>query len=450
MKVDLPDPMTVSAVAPDTLLWKLRPDTRQPVVRHFKLDVLDQGRATETFEGAAERCSIGSHASNEIAIDDPTVSRFHCEIQTDGSRARVRDLDSRNGTVLDGVMVREAYLRSGSVLQLGRVNLCFRPADQTTPLLVSEKTAFGGLVGRSVAMRACFAVLERTAMTDATLLLEGETGTGKSKAARAVHNMSQRGGGPFLTLDCGAVPPNLLESELFGHRRGAFTGALQDRTGVLEEADGGTVFLDEIGELPLELQPKLLKTLEDREIRRVGTNAYKSINVRIIAATNRDLRAEVNAGRFRADLFYRLAVVRVTVPSLRQRPDDIGAIAERLLKDLGATPEMSTSLRTPEFLSKLQVAAWPGNVRELRNHLERCLVFRDALSPTDDPAVALSGAALAHLPYAEARRRALDTFEQEYVHALLDDHGGNVARAADVADLDRASLYRLLRRHRDK
>jgi transcriptional regulator with PAS, ATPase and Fis domain len=298
-------------------------------------------------------------------------------------------------------------------------------------------------------MRACFAVLERTAETTATLLLEGETGTGKSKAARAVHELGGRAHGPFLTLDCGAIPANLLESELFGHRRGAFTGAIEDRAGIFEDAHGGTVFLDEIGEIPLELQPKLLKALEDREVRRLGSTSYRSIDVRVIAATNRDLRAEVNAGRFRADLYYRLAVVRVAIPPLRQRPEDIGPIAERLLARLAASPETSAALRSPEFVARLATAAWPGNVRELRNHLERCLVFRDALPPTDVAAAAPAAGAAIDQPYAEARRQALDAFERAYVRGLLDVHGGNVSKAAEAAELDRAYLYRLLRRHRD-
>src|ERR1019366_9911185 len=204
------------------------------------------------------------------------------EIHVERGTARVRDLESRNGTMLDGVVVRDAYLRAGSVLQLGRVSLRFRPSDRSTPLPLSSRTELGALVGRSAAMRACFAVLERAAASDAVLLMEGETGTGKSQAARAVHRLSARSGGPFLTVDCGAIPANLVESELFGHRRGAFTGAVEDRAGVFEAADGGTVFLDEIGELPLDVQPKLLKALEDREVRRVGTNNYRPIDVRVV------------------------------------------------------------------------------------------------------------------------------------------------------------------------
>ncbi len=443
----MPDPSEApdSLRATDTELW--RPTAEAPSLRHFVLEIVDGEIARRSLE-SAQRCSIGSHPSNDFVVDDPTVSRFHCEIQIEGSGARVRDLDSRNGTLVDGVVVRDAFLRAGSLLKLGRVSLRFQPAERSTVLPISSRTELMGLVGTSVAMRACFALLERAAASDVTLLLEGETGTGKSKAARAVHQLGARSGSPFLTVDCGAVPTNLIESELFGHRKGAFTGAVEDRVGVFEAAEGGTVFLDEIGELPLDLQPKLLKAIEDREVRRVGTNAYRPIDVRLIAASNRDLRAEVNAGRFRADLFYRLAVVRVTIPALRHRPEDIAPITEKLLHALGAPPETSATLRTAAFIARLQAASWPGNVRELRNHLERCLVFNDALQPSAEDANVSPPAVDASVPYAEARRRALDAFERAYLASLLELHGGNVQRAAEAAELDRAYVYKLLRRHR--
>jgi DNA-binding NtrC family response regulator len=281
--------------------------------------------------------------------------------------------------------------------------------------------------------------------------LEGETGTGKSRAARAVHAEGARAKAPFLTVDCGALSPTLLESELFGHRKGAFTGAVEDRLGVFEAAEGGTVFLDEIAELPLDLQPKLLKAIEDREVRRVGVNVYRPIDVRLVAASNRDLRADVNSGRFRADLFYRLAVLRVTLPPLSQRPEDIAPIAERLLKGLGASEEATSALLTPEFLGRLEASSWPGNVRELRNHLERCLVMNDALDPLESASHAPRPAtADARVPYAESRRRALDAFERDYLDALLELYDGNVSRAAEAAELDRAYVYKLLKRHRGK
>ena len=445
---DRAEPAEPPASNAATLLWLPTPE---PSVQHFFLDRIEGETTKTSFENSADRCSIGSLARNDVVIDDPTVSRFHCEISIDGGGARVRDLESRNGTLLDGVLVRDAYLRAGSVLQLGRVSLRFRPVDRSTPLPISARTELSGLVGTSMVMRACFAILERAAASDVVLLLEGETGTGKSRAARAVHQLGARSSGPFLTVNCGAIPASLLESELFGHRKGAFTGAVEDRVGVFEAAKGGTVFLDEISELPLEVQPKLLKALEDREVRRVGTNAYRPIDVRIVAASNRDLRAEVNAGRFRADLFYRLAVVRVIIPPLRQRPEDIEPIAARLLDALGAPTEVSAALRTPEFFAHLRTSSWPGNVRELRNHLERCIVFNEALQPGgggEDTEPPPPPAIDVRVPYPEARRRALDAFERAYFKGLLELHGGNVTEAAEAAELDRAYVYKILRRQR--
>jgi two-component system response regulator GlrR len=418
-----------------------------PAVRRFLLTVVEGPGAGTVWDSASDACSIGSHPSNDFTLDDPTVSRFHCEIRVGAKGSRVRDLDSLNGTVLDGVQVAEGYLRGGSLLRLGRVVLRFDFSSDSNRLLVSERTRFGSLVGVSVAMRMCFALLERAAARDVTVLLEGETGTGKSQAAQAIHQESARRDKPFLTVDCGAIPADLLESELFGHEKGAFTGAAGRRIGAFEEAHGGTVFLDEIGELPSELQPKLLRVLETREIRRVGTNAYVPVDVRIIAATNRDLRAEVNAGRFRSDLFFRLAVLRIPLPSVRQRPEDLAPLVEQTLNALGADPERTQALRAPGFISRLEQAAWPGNVRELRNYLERCLVFEDTLSLAD-VAPASGGAEVdPKLPYAEARRRALEDFERRYLRALLELHQGKVSQAASAADMDRVYLYRLLRRH---
>ena len=261
----------------------------------------------------------------------------------------------------------------------GASALRFEFSAESNRLPVSAGNAFGKLVGASVAMRTAFALLERAAQSDVTVLLEGETGTGKGVAAEAIHRASTRAAGPFLVVDCGAIPPNLLESELFGHEKGAFTGAVARRVGAFEEASGGTIFLDEIGELAADLQPKLLRVLESKEYRRVGGNAMQKTDVRVVAATNRDLRAEVNAGRFRSDLYFRLAVVKVTIPALRERPEDIPITVETILRALGADEASAAALRTPEFFAALGHSAWPGNVRELRNYLERCLVFQEAL-----------------------------------------------------------------------
>jgi len=417
-------------------------------VRTFRLIVEQGSTASATFQSSGARCSIGSHASNDVAIDDPTVSKFHCEIIVDRRGARVRDLGSRNGTVVDGVRVTEAWLRSDSRLRLGRSVTLFQPGQDTHRLPLSDEPVFGSLVGASIGMRGVFALLERAAASDVTVLIEGETGTGKEGAARGVHEASARRAAPFVVVDCGAMPASLLESELFGHVRGAFTGADSDRVGAFEEASGGTLFLDELGELPVDLQPKLLRALEQRQVRPIGTNVHRDVDLRLVAATNRDLRADVNAGRFRADLYYRLAVVRVTLPPLRERPEDIPVLAEHILQTLTGDAELRAPLMHAAVMARLQRAAWPGNVRELRNYLERCLVLgAPAAHGEPAPGAARAGGVDGELPYAEARQLALDQFERHYVDALLERHEGVVARAAKAAGMNRAYLYRLLQRH---
>jgi DNA-binding NtrC family response regulator len=265
-----------------------------------------------------------------------------------------------------------------------------------------------------------------------------------------VHETSRRRGGPFVVVDCAAVPATILESELFGHERASFTGASGRRVGAFEEASGGTVFLDEIGELPLDLQPKLLRVLERHEIRRIGSNQYFPVDVRVVAATNRDLRTEVNGGRFRADLYYRLAVLKIVLPPLRQRPEDIPLLVEVLLEHLPATEEQAAALRAPHFLEELRRASWPGNVRELRNYLERCLVFDEAPAWSGGDGEVDRGPVPhgADVPFVEARRQALNVFERDYLADLMSRHHGKVSAAARAAGIDRNYLYRLLDRHR--
>jgi DNA-binding NtrC family response regulator len=390
---------------------------------------------------------VGSHESNDLALTDRTVSRFHCEIRLDVSGPRLHDLDSRNGTLLDGVRVADAWLRNGSLIRMGQSVLRFQLAEESNSVRLASRSHFGSLVGESVAMRAVFAVLERAAAASSTVLLQGETGTGKDLAAASIHEEGDRAKGPFVVVDCSAIPQNLLESELFGHEAGAFTGASQRRIGAFEAASGGTLFLDEVGELPLDLQPKLLRVLESRTIRRVGGQSELEVDVRIVAATNRDLREEVNEGRFRPDLYYRLAVLSVRIPPLRERPEDIPVLVRRILDSLGAGTEAS-DLVTSEFMARLQHAAFPGNVRQLRNYLEQCIALRET-PPLHGPVRQSRGSFQPDpgQPYAEARRHALDEFEREYARALLERHGGNVSQAARAAGLNRVYLHRLLRRH---
>ncbi len=401
---------------------------------------------------AANGSSIGSHPSNSVQLDDLTVSRFHCEIEEDKRGIFVRDLGSTNGTVIDGILVQHGYLRHGSLLSLGKSRLHVEFAGEVPAVPCSERTTLGNLVGVSTAMRRVFTELERAAKTDTTVLIRGETGTGKEAAAEAIHTLSVRRNGPFVVVDCGAIQPDLLESELFGYERGAFTGASEARAGAFEQADGGTLVLDEIGELPLSLQPKLLRVLEKREVRRLGQNAYRPLDVRIVAASHRDLRVLTNTGEFRADLYFRLAVTNVALPPLRERPEDLPLLADRLLLRLVPDPAMRKQLVSDEMLGHLRAAAWPGNVRELRNYLERCVVLGEVLpvyeldGPTWD-----AGAPPRVNPdvsYPEARKNGINEWEHHYLAAVVAHHKGqSMAAMARAIGIDRHYFYRLLQRH---
>jgi DNA-binding NtrC family response regulator len=416
------------------------------VVQAFELHVQPKGNPPFVWRSKGATCSIGTHPSNDLVIDAAQVSRFHCELELSPRGLKVKDLASSNGTVLDGVGVVEAWVRSGSQLALGPVVIEVRLIGEEVAIPASDSDSFGGLVGGSPLMRTVFAQLERAAVSDITVLIEGETGTGKEEAAAALHARSSRAAERFVVIDCSALPANLMESELFGHERGAFTGAEASRAGAFEEANGGTVFLDELGELPVELQPKLLRVLEAREFRRVGSTAPRRTDVRVIAATNRDLRQEINAGRFRADLYFRIAVLRVMIPPLRAHPEDLPRLVRKLLAGLGASPEQTEALCTPSLLATVRAATWPGNVRELRNYLERCLLFSSDLPLAAEGAAPVPPVVDVSKPLATERRRHVDAFEREYVRSLLAIHGGRVTEAAAAAGVDRAYLYRLIKR----
>ncbi len=323
---------------------------------------------------------------------------------------------------------------------------------------MQEPLTFGDLIGTSDVMRCVFSALAQCAASDATVLIEGETGTGKEGAAHAIHAASSRAHAPFVVVDCGAVANSLIESELFGHERGAFTDAVVRRTGAFEEADGGTIFLDELGELPLSLQPKLLRVLEQKTVRRVGSGEQHKLNVRIVAATHRDLRREMQEGRFRPDLYFRLSVLKVNLPPLAARKEDVPALVGVLLDRFGVNATQRARFTAPDFLASVAAAPWPGNVRELRNYLERCLVMdkelpmselldtqeREAPAYSSPP----SGQPIdASVSYEEARKRAIAAFERTFLEALLDRSQGNVSRAARDAGMDRVYLHRLIRRH---
>jgi transcriptional regulator with GAF, ATPase, and Fis domain len=410
------------------------------------------GQHKGTSKVVGGRLTIGKAADNDLVLTDDTVSRHHCEIVRAPDGLHVRDLESTNGTKIDGTRIREAMIQPGSVLKVGEVEIHFKPTVHKVEVLPSDKGSFGPAIGQSLAMRTIFGVLERIAPTDATVLLEGETGTGKDVLARAVWSTSQRAAKPFLVVDCGAVTYSLIESELFGHERGAFTGAVSTRQGAFELADGGTVFLDEIGELPLDVQPKLLRVLETREFRRVGGNKTMQTNVRVIAATKRDLQREVAAGKFREDLYFRLAVVPVTVPPLRGRRDDIPALVNHMLKAAGGE-----GLAVPaDTMQSLTAHDWPGNVRELRNVLERAIYMAQATGSKEIGVVTLptghaSADAAFHFEpeksYRETRAKYDAEFEKRYVKWLLGRHSGNISAAAREAKMDRKHLHDMAKKH---
>ena len=407
---------------------------------------------------------IGKNPDNDLVLTDETVSRRHCEILRDPRGYLLRDLGSTNGTLLDGAEIREAYLRPGAVVTVGKVELQVQPRTERIELLPSEHEAFGEAVGRSVAMRTIFGLLERLAPTEATVLLTGETGTGKDVLARAIHAASRRAGGPFVVVDCGAVVGSLIESELFGHEKGAFTGATERRQGAFELADGGTLFLDEIGELPLDLQPKLLRAIEQRAFKRVGGSREQRVDVRIVAATKRPLRQEVERGKFREDLYFRLAVVPIELPPLRERPEDVPLLVERLLERFAAREGLERPLKlAPEAMAALKAHDWPGNVRELRNVLERAALLaramgREQIGPSDVPGWTLGAVAPSEgedgpppfepgKSYRQTKAEWEAWFERRFVRWLLERHDGNVSAAARAADMDRKYLARLARRH---
>ncbi|MEZ4224833.1 MAG: sigma 54-dependent Fis family transcriptional regulator [Polyangiaceae bacterium] len=386
---------------------------------------------------------LGSGADADLVLTDGTVSRAHVRLMLSSEGVRVCDEESKNGTWCDGVRIRDVVLTRATKVRLGTSLLSIVPQAEPSDFPVSRARSFGEVIGVSLAMRHLFSTLERLAKTDVAALLEGESGVGKEVVARALHGESSRAGAAFVALDCGALPASLIESELFGHVKGAFTGASSARVGLFEAADGGTLFLDEIGNLPLELQPKLLRVLESRELRPLGAVESRSVDVRIVAATNASLVDAMHAGTFRQDLYYRLAVARVRIPALRDRHEDILPLAGLFLRRASGDPEASV----PEDLAALlESYAWPGNVRELRNVIDRY-----ALLGTRDPAQLFDRTPQParedlDLPYLEARTRVLDEFEQRYTRRLLERAGGVVSHAADLAGIARPTLYRMLDR----
>ena len=424
-------------------------------LRRCKLVVIKGAQRGTEFVISGDVFRVGKAPENDLVLADETVSRVHFEIARDAKGYLVRDMKSTNGTFLDGAEVKEAYLRAGSVIGLGACELKFTPFEERIEILPSEKERLGDMVGKSPAMREIFGLVEKIAPTDATVLIEGETGTGKDMIARTLHQLSPRHDAPFIVVDCGAVAGTLIESELFGHEKGAFTGASSARQGAFELASGGTVFLDELGELSLDLQPKLLRVLEQRELRRVGGTKTIKVDLRVIAATRKDLRSEVEKGKFREDLYFRLNVVPITAPSLRERREDIPLLIDAMMGKLAGGAGGATLSEATQ--AALMAHDWPGNVRELRNVIER------ALALGGDPGMLVAplgnelpskGAQLRDgiefepgVSFRDTKEKWNELFERRYLTWLITRADGNISKAARDADMDRKYLHKLLRKY---
>ncbi|HET9620159.1 MAG TPA: sigma 54-interacting transcriptional regulator [Kofleriaceae bacterium] len=446
----------------------------------------DHGKELEITK---PRVTGGRSIISDLVVADKAVSGTHFEVSARDDGYRLRDLNSRNGIYVGDLRIREVFLRPGTVFRIGHTNIQFQTLQDVVEIELSKKDRFDAMLGASPAMREIFAHLEKVAPSDLTCLITGETGTGKEMVARALHNASNRKSRPFVVLDCGSIPRELIESTLFGHEKGSFTGAVTQHVGCFEQANGGTIFLDEIGELDITLQPKLLRVLEQREIKRVGGDRTHKVDVRVLAATNRDLREEVNKGTFREDLYFRLSVVHVELPPMRERKDDIPGLANHFLREVGTRRGMTMSW-SQDALVAMMNHSWPGNVREMRNVVERAAALSDGpvitradlvfgremgpsvvvahdlaqagaqaaqravgqmagveLPPASGPATFDPNLLRAGLGFKNAKQTVVDAFEVAYLAALMARNDGNITRSAQEAGLTRYHLRELLKRH---
>src|SRR5215831_17343635 len=407
-------------------LTHLHVERPQPVVRRLRVQVIDGPDKDRVVEHSGGSLAVGTSPDNELVLTDPTVSRYHLELRCEGG-VLVKDLGSRNGTFIGDVRVHEALVPVGARLRLGRtvialldVGIEATPPPQKTPEIP-------GLVAASPAMNEIAAAVERLAQSNVSVLVQGETGTGKELIARAIHEAGPRVKGPFVVVDAGALPATLIASQLFGHERGAFTGAERRQEGAFELAHGGSIFLDEIGELPLAVQPALLGVLERRSFRRLGGKEDIQVDVRVISATHRDLRAEANQGTLRADLYFRLAVARIEIPPLRERPEDIEPLVEHFAREITGAPGLPFSDATMEALHSHR---WSGNVRELRNVVESALAMGNLNLEGVSPAQIQDALRTEDIvPYRRARAEAIATFERRYLSHLIEATGGNASGA---------------------
>jgi transcriptional regulator with GAF, ATPase, and Fis domain len=420
----------------------------------------DAGREFLLDLGAPSRILLGTSEVCDLRLTDPTVSRRHAAFEPQGRRYRLTDLGSTNGTFVDGISVVTAYVRGGETLRCGSTCMSLEVDEAVTPPELPSEIRFGSTLGASVAMRRLYPLCKRLATTRVPVVIEGETGTGKEVLAESLHEAAGSKGS-FVVFDCTTVSPNLVEAELFGHERGAFTGATSSRPGVFEEANGGTLLIDEIGDLDLALQAKLLRALDRGEVRRVGGQKWIKVDVRVLAATRRDLDKAVAAGKFRDDLFHRLAVARIELPPLREREGDVALLARQFATEMSAPPDEVEA----EVEARFGDYNWPGNVRELRNVVARYVALGDHwhgdAAPASHRAQSTAPGARAHtddwieelvaskVPYAVARRKTIEEFERRYVDRILAEHGGNVAQAARASGLA-LRYFRLVKARRQQ
>jgi len=440
-----------------------------------------------TFEKPVVR--IGADPLCDLVMSDPTVSRMHAEVRRRGDTFELIDLDSTNGTFVNGERIKSFEIESDSRFQVGRSQVLFTVTTEQIAVQVTDRTRYGNIIGQSQALREIFSILDRVAPSDLSVVIEGETGAGKELIAAALHEHSARASKPFVVFDCSAFPPTLLESELFGHEKGAFSGASQRHRGVFERADGGTIFFDELGEMDIEFQAKFLRVLETGDVRRVGGESSFNVDVRVVAATNRDLEELVQEKKFRQDLYYRLAKVRFNLPPLRERPEDIPLLAEHFLNVI-AGEENARPLLTEDALRTLQAYRWPGNIRQLRNVIEKAVAMcsggaitseylrkelnvaptfssepavQTAARPLEAPAAQSTGISTngrqvtlqteiedadgEAIPFRDAKDALVDKFERIYLENLLIRNRQNVSKTAREAQIDRRHLYRLLKKH---
>jgi transcriptional regulator with GAF, ATPase, and Fis domain len=450
-------------------------------LRKSRLVVLSGSDGAQEYELTKPRVSGGRSIINDIPINDKAVSGTHFEIIGGDDGYKLVDLGSTNGTFVGDLRIKEVFLRPGTKFRVGHTELQFQPLNDMVEIELSAEDRFGYVLGSSITMREIFATLEKVTASDLTVMITGETGTGKELVARSIHELSPRRNKPFVVLDCGAIPKDLIESTLFGHEKGAFTGAVGQHKGCFEQANGGTIFLDEVGELDIALQPKLLRVLENRELKRVGGDRTIRVDVRVLAATNRELRGMVNKGTFREDLYFRLSVITVENPPLRKRREDIPQLVHHFLNEVSQRRGVQMTIAV-DAMNAMINQEWPGNVRELRNVVERAASLCDGTQITrpdltlgrgssigigsplmpskgsspSSPASAAGGQQgggfspelfLPGVAFKDAKQQIVDEFERQYLKSLLARNKGNITRSAHEAGLTRYHLRELLKRH---